>query len=162
MAINYEIDFNSIVSDILKNSEFIELKYEKHHGITRLDHSLNVAHITYKLCKGLKVLNIKEITRAALLHDFFKDTEICNNAFVEHPMIALKNASKYFSLSDEQKNMIASHMFPVSRVLPKTKGSWLISIADKFVALKEMVFYKAPLYIGTAYLFIFNFCMISR
>ena len=89
MTINKEVEFNSIISDILKNKEFIDLKYEIHHGISRLDHSLNVARLTYKMCKRLHVKNYKEITRAALLHDFFRTEDVPDKCFLNHPLKAV-------------------------------------------------------------------------
>ena len=49
MTVNKEVEFNNIVNDILKKDEFIELKYEIHHGISRLQHSLSVAKLTYTI-----------------------------------------------------------------------------------------------------------------
>ena len=70
MKIKKQIEFNNIISDILKNQEIIDLRYEFHHGISRLDHSLNVAKLTFNICKTFNIDTIKETTRAALLHDF--------------------------------------------------------------------------------------------
>jgi uncharacterized protein len=156
------IDFNNIVNDILKNEEFIELKYELHHGISRLDHSLNVAHLTYKICRLFKIDEIRDITRAAILHDFFKNEEIEKHSFVNHPSVALKNAKRNFSLSKRQENMIASHMYPVSKIIPNNIGSVVITFSDKMVAIKEIAKYKAPLTVEKAFLFIFYFCIIPR
>ena len=43
MKIKKQVEFNNIISDYLKNEEIIDLRYEYHHGISRLDHSLSVA-----------------------------------------------------------------------------------------------------------------------
>lgn len=153
MLIRKEIEFNKIINDILKNEEFIDLKYEVHHGITRLDHSLSVARLTYVLCKKFKVKNYVEVTRAALLHDFFKSKEIAKNRFINHPLKALENAKLNFSINKMQENIILSHMFPASCVMPKYKESYLVSFADKLVALKECTKYKIPLTIGATFLF---------
>ena len=58
MSNKSEIDFNIIVNDILKNEKFIDLKYEFHHGLSRMDHSLHVARITYLACKRMHLKNI--------------------------------------------------------------------------------------------------------
>ena len=162
MKVNFEVEFNNIISDILKNNEFIELKYENHHGISRMRHSLNVAKLTFKMCKVFNIKSIKETTRAALLHDFFKSCDIKKIPFLEHPILADKNAKRIFDINDLQSNIIKSHMFPMCKVLPKHKESFIVSLADKIVALKECTRYKVPLSLGTAMLFLFNFTCIHR
>jgi len=162
MSINKEIEFNTIVNDILKNEDFIELKYEIHHGITRLDHSLNVAHLAYNIAKKLKVKEYREITRAALLHDFFKSCEVPEKSFVKHPVVAAKNAKQEFNINAMQENIIIAHMFPLSVTIPKSIGGWIVTTADKIVAIKEVAKYKIPLTVGAVMLFIFNFLCIQR
>ena len=162
MTINKEVEFNNIISDILKNKEFIDLKYEIHHGISRLDHSLNVARLTYKMCKRLHVKNYEEITRAALLHDFFRTEDVPEKCFLNHPLKAVECSKKNFEISDFQENIIAAHMFPVTKNIPKHVGSWIVSGADKAVAIYECTKYKVPLTIGAAFLFCMNICFIQR
>ena len=70
MKIKKQVEFNNVINDILKNDEVISLRHEYHHGISRLDHSLSVAKLTYNICKLFKIKTIKETTRAALLQDF--------------------------------------------------------------------------------------------
>ncbi len=162
MTINNEMEFNKIISDILKNEEFISLKYEMHHGISRLDHSLSVAKLTFATCQKLGIKSCAETTRAALLHDFFKNSEVPHNSFVNHPKKSLENARKHFKLTKKQENIINSHMFPAGNILPKYKESWLVSWADKTIAIKECTKYKIPLTVGSAYLFFLNFLLIQR
>lgn len=162
MKVNKEVEFNNIVNDILKNDEFIKLKYEIHHGISRMQHSLSVAKLTYIICKKLHWKNYQETTRAALLHDYFLDCDVYGKKFVNHPVVAMENAKKSFEINDFQANIIASHMFPTCKILPKYKESWLVSVADKVIALKECTRYKVPLTLGAAFLFFINFCIIQR
>lgn len=162
MSINKELEFNNIISDILKNEAFIELRYEIHHGISRLEHSLNVAKLTFNACKKMGIKDYVDVTRAALLHDFFKSDEVTEKSFLNHPIKALENAKANFTLTEKQENIIISHMYPVARVMPKYKESWLVSVADKVVAVKECAKYKLPLAIGTTFLFFINFAIIQR
>lgn len=162
MTLRKEEEFNNLVSDILKDSYFIELKYEIHHGISRMEHSLNVAKLTYRMCKMFRIKRWEETTRAALLHDYFKNEEIKKWAFVNHPLQAALNAEKIYRINAFEKNIIESHMFPLVKVMPKSKESLLVSGADKIVAVKECVRYKVPLTIGAVCLFFLNFCIIQR
>ena len=135
-------EFLEIIQPILELEEFNKIKNRKHHGITRFDHSMNVAYITYIVCKNIN-LNYKEATFAALLHDFFNDEVENKNGFkrlINHPKIALKNAEKYFELSNLQKDIITKHMFPVTITPPKYKESLLVSLIDKYSSINERIY----------------------
>ena len=165
MSIKKDNEFQNIVSDILSNNNFSDLQYELHHGISRYSHCLRVAKGTYILTKKLN-MDYERATRAALLHDFFKDTDTINyttkETFKVHPDIALENAKKYFDLDYKQENIIASHMFPVCKTMPKYKEAWITSFVDKGVALYEMYRFKASLVMGIWIIFIFNIISIQR
>ena len=68
----YKEEFESIVSQILSNKEFLKTKDKSHHGITRYEHLMRVSYYSYFITKILR-LNYKETARAGLLHDFFLD-----------------------------------------------------------------------------------------
>ena len=160
MKIKKQVEFDNIIRDILKNEEVISLRYEYHHGISRLDHSLNVAHLTYNLCKLFKIKTYNDTTRAALLHDFYHSSE--ESSFTKHPYTALKNAKREFNINKMQEDIIYNHMFPATLRIPKYKETWVVTCADKIVALKECAKYKLPAKVGAVFLFIFNFMIIQR
>lgn len=160
MKIKKQIEFNNIIKDILKNQEIIDLRYEYHHGISRLDHSLNVAKLTFNICKLFKIKTIKETTRAALLHDFYRSFE--DSSFKGHPFVAAKNAKRVFNINEMQEDIIVKHMFPATIKLPKYKETWIVSASDKIAAIKECTRYKLPLQISIYSMFIFNFLIIRR
>ena len=137
-----EKEFLEIIQPILELEEFNDTKKRKHHGITRFDHSMNVAYITYIVCKNMK-LNYKEATFAALLHDFFNSEVASENGYkrlVDHPKIALKNSEMYFNLTLLQKDIITKHMFPVTLTPPKYKESVLVSLIDKYSSINERMY----------------------
>lgn len=160
MKIKKQVEFNNVINDILKNDEVISLRHEYHHGISRLDHSLSVAKLTYNICKLFKIKTIKETTRAALLHDFFHSFE--ESSFKGHPKTALKNAKRVFNINKMQEDIIYNHMFPATLRIPKYKETWIVSISDKLIAIKECAKYKIPMKIGATFLFFFNFMIIQR
>lgn len=137
-------DFYRIVEDILSNTEFKKLKKETHHGTNRYVHSLRVAMGVYNISKSLN-LKYVDITRAALLHDFFQNSQI-NSKWLkisfEHPIRAFENASKYFYLTKMQENIIKCHMFPLAVEVPKSMGAIIITLVDKKVAIYEYSNYK--------------------
>ena len=132
-------EFNKIIKDIVTNEEFMKLQNEVHHSTTRFDHSLRVAYEVYTKLKD-KYPNYVEVTRAALLHDFFFDDDLSssqNDRLNNHPLIALENAKKYFDINELQENIILSHMYPLSYCLPRFKESWIVSLMDKKVTILE-------------------------
>ena len=141
-----DADFCNIIQDIINNETVQEMKkYRQHYNTNTYDHCLEVAYISYKICKKLK-LDYKSMARAAMLHDLFlydwrksqRDVEIEGlHAFV-HPKIALKNASQIFDLNDKEKDIIAKHMWPVTLLhFPKYRESFVIVMVDKYCALHE-------------------------
>lgn len=137
---NYaDLEFERIISPVLEIEEFNRLKFITHHGITRYEHSMRVAYLSYKVCKILH-LDYQEVTIAALLHDFFIDeVEGENNAnkLRLHPHYAVKRASKYFDLTEKQVDIISTHMFPVTFTPPKYIESWIVDFVDDIAALYE-------------------------
>lgn len=166
MSKKSKLEFNGIVEDILYNSEFLMLDNELHHGITRYSHSLRVAKTTYKLCKLFKMKNREATTRAALLHDFYIDSQFGNETSKQklllHPKLACQNAKRVFNINKMQENIIESHMFPLKGEVPKYKESWLVSGVDKAVALYEMYRFKIGLLANVWLLFIFNLIIIQK
>ena len=159
-------NFNLIVNDINKNVKFNKLKLELHHGITRYDPSMRVAKWTYKVGKILKLKKINETTRAALLHDFFINEDLKGQSAIKklntHPKMALENSLKYYTLTDLQKDIIETHMFPCTLNLPKYKESWLVSLVDKIVSIYEQLRFKLSMYIGIYALFFFEIIKLPR
>ena len=132
-------DYYDIINDIYKHDEFMKLNDCRHHGITRYDHCLRVSYYTYLITKALH-LNYKEATRAALLHDFFTDEVLTFNVvhkITKHPDIAVKNASKHFELSELQKDIIRTHMWPCTFMPPKYLESWIVDMIDDISAIFE-------------------------
>ena len=158
-------EFEILIKDIENNNNFKELDNEFHHGISRYGHSYRVAKGVYKITKKLR-MNYEEATRAALMHDFYFDYQLEDNTpmknLVAHQNMAVLNASKYYELSKLQKNMIESHMFPLSKVLPKYKESICLTIVDKAVAIYEQQRYKVGMKLGVYLLFVLNMITLQK
>lgn len=134
-------DYINIVKDILANDKFKKIDYCKHHGLSRMDHSLRVSYYSYKFAKKHNMDYVK-MARAGLLHDFFVDSDLTEkqmkiSAFLHHT-VALTNSCKYFELSDKEKDIIVKHMFPLTPFrIPRYIESYIVSIVDKIVATYE-------------------------
>ena len=142
-----EAEFYRVVRDIYGHGEFLKLKQYYHHNSPIYDHVNEVAYLSYRICKFLK-LDYRSAARGALLHDFFlynwRDHDVPDLPRdkyhgIEHPGIALANAEKYFSLNEIERDIIKKHMWPLTMVPPKYKESFVVSFADKYLSSKEFI-----------------------
>ncbi len=143
---NKDRKYMRLVADILYHPEFQKMKDIVHHGMNRYEHCVRVSYFSYKLCKMLH-LEYEKVARAGLLHDFFfEDNEAIDSKkeraeiMVKHPQYALENAEKYFTLSDLEKDIILTHMFPVAPMVPKYMESWIVDFIDDLVSVYEKSF----------------------
>lgn len=141
-----EAQYTNIVDDILNHKEFIKTKDITHHGMNRFDHSVRVSYYSYKISKMLG-LDSEASARGGLLHDFFLvDNGVISkkekmNTLVNHPKYAAMLAEKYFDISDKEKDVILTHMFPVAiNRVPKYAESWVVSSVDKAVSICEVAY----------------------
>ena len=139
-------EFNEIIKNIINDKQVLEMKkYRQHFNTTCFDHCYDVAYECYKISKKLN-LDYVSATRGAMLHDLFlydwRNKEGRNNihAFT-HGKIACKNALKSFELNDKEKDMIIKHMWPVTLIPPKSCEGIILTIADKYCAVKEWINY---------------------
>lgn len=140
-SIYHDYEYMNITYDILNNNEFLEIKTCKHHGTTRLEHSLRVSYYSYLLTKKLH-LNYVATARGGLLHDFFREKDLTRKSkkfsMMYHPYLALRNACETFEVSDLEKDIIINHMFPsLPHKIPKYLESWIVSLVDKTIAIYE-------------------------
>lgn len=160
-----KLKFDEITKDILEHEEFIKTKYEKHHGISRYEHLVRVSYYTYKITKLLR-LNYVEATKGALLHDFFTD-EVKHEGSVKrlrnHPNHALNNSKKHFDLTAMEKDIIKTHMFPVTFTPPKYLEGWIVVLMDNIAGIGEKTYSISRQLRPAAMLvmlFVFNFLRI--
>lgn len=131
------------VGDLLCDDWVEKMKtYHHHKEIDTHFHSVYVSYSVLKLCMQLHLVNAREITRAALLHDFYLYewyTEKHEEYHIYyHPKESVKNIEKHFgALTGMQKNMILSHMFPMGIENPKSAGAWLLTLSDKRCAAED-------------------------
>lgn len=138
-------EYYSCVSDLLESTEVQQLGEFRHHkGTTRLQHSLNVSYYNFLLCRKLR-LDACSAARAGLLHDLFlydrKEHEPVDGEGGHcsgHPKVAFFNAAEYFPINDKEGDMIANHMWPLTRHMPRCAETWVIQAVDKFCALGEV------------------------
>jgi uncharacterized protein len=131
------------VRDLIAHRAVVSMTHYSQHGHTTcLEHSLRVSYTSYKICKRLG-LDARSAARGGLLHDFFlydwheKNSHRGLHGFT-HPKAALKNAEHYFDLNERERDIIASHMWPLTPRLPKYREAYVVLMADKYCALLEI------------------------
>lgn len=126
----------------------LKLKNYPNHKISNLfDHSSRVALCAYDLSRRLHIkVNGESLAKGAMLHDFYLyqasgNKEIGTKAhWFGHPDTALKNAEKEFQLTELERNIIISHMWPLNFWhVPRSREAVLVCLADKICAFGEGV-----------------------
>ncbi len=118
--------------------------FPQHGSCDTYQHSLNVARASMSIAKTLHIkVKEREMARGAMLHDFYlyNIQESGLSAWrhgTGHPEVALKNAESEFELTPREKNIIYSHMWPLTLThIPRCRESFIVSLADKYAASKE-------------------------
>lgn len=115
-----------------------------HRNVSIFSHCVSVAYVSILIADKYHIKNLdrSSLIRGALLHDFFLyDWHIHEkwhrfHGFI-HPRIALDNASKEFSLTKKEKDIILHHMFPLTLSFPRSKEAFIVDMADKICANHE-------------------------
>ena len=142
---NYIDGYLRITGDLLKDEYVESMKTFSHHKeVNTHFHSVYVSYCVYRACEALGVKDEADIIRASLLHDFYlyewytvKHDEY---HIFYHPKESVKNIIGHFgSLTDKQRDMILSHMFPIAKKMPNSVGAWLLTGADKYCAMSDYI-----------------------
>lgn len=138
--------YYELVADILEHADIQALKqFRHHHYTTRFQHSLNVSYYNYLLCRFFR-WDAVSAARAGLLHDLYfyetaayerTDSPDLKSHSAHHPEVAVQNAAVRFPLNPRERDMIAKHMWPVTRQMPHYKESYAITFVDKYAAILE-------------------------
>lgn len=136
-------EFQSIIHELIENNTVQQMKnYRQHYETSCFDHCYMVAYYCYLICKKYN-LDYKSATRAAMLHDLFLyDWRVRQpdrkglHAFT-HGKTACDNACKLFDLNEKEKDMIVTHMWPVTINLPKSLEGLILTFVDKYCAMSE-------------------------
>lgn len=134
--------------DILASENYNKLKtFIQHGNVTVYEHSLHVALCAIKLNEKLGIkAKTRELVRGALLHDYFLyDWHFADSPGnlhpklhgFYHPGIALKNATRDFTLTEIEKEIIKKHMWPLTVNPPRCREAWVVCLADKYASTLE-------------------------
>lgn len=138
---NFLID----IDELLQSKRIYEMqKYIQHGNTSTFKHCLLVAYYSYWLCQRLPMkFDIRSVARGGLLHDFYLyDWHIPDQSHrlhgFFHPYVALNNASELFHLNCLEKDIIRSHMWPLTiRNNPRSREALVVCLVDKFCSFTE-------------------------
>ena len=136
------MEFMDCISDLLELEGVQKLsEYFQHCSTTRLQHSINVAYHSYRICKFLH-FDYKSAARAGLLHDLFyydwTTEKTPERHTFYHPKEALKNALEMTDINAIEADAIVMHMWPRCFGIPRYKESYVITVTDKYCAVMEV------------------------
>ena len=129
----------------MESPEYDRLRGLDHHDATLADHSVAVAYHAFIVARTLGLRRrLAELTRGALLHDFFhydwrkSGPRSGGMHGFDHPREALENAeAAYGPLSRVERDIILRHMWPLTPVPPRYVESVIVCIVDKCVSAAE-------------------------
>ena len=137
--------FLDCVAPLLDTREVASMKqWERHYSTTCFDHCLFVSYVAFRLARYFG-WDYRAAARAGLLHDLYlydpaDRSAHPGNQCLDHPEFALRNAAALCpDLSENEKNAIVSHMFPLAVHLPKCREALVVNLADKICATMEVV-----------------------
>ncbi len=139
---------------LLNFGPLVEAGHYHHHGSTNTvrSHCVHTAWCAYRLCRTFHLSEDHEsaAVQAALLHDLFgydwqEDPDGKKSVFnprvlhhiVYHGSEAVDFLDGKVSLNERQKDAIKKHMFPAYPVPPCYCEGWVVTLADKIVAVSD-------------------------
>ena len=144
-------ELNAILSDYAYNENVLKMKnFYQHGAVSTYDHVMNVTRMCFYLNRHKNLhLNEKDIVVGAFLHDFYlydwhaKDNNVHRLHGFRHPFFAARNAVKIFGVNKRVRNIILSHMWPLTPLsFPKSREAFLVSLVDKHCSLLETLFQR--------------------
>ena len=123
--------------------------YIQHGHISTYEHVISVVRLSFYLNRRLHLgAPDSELVRGAFLHDFYL-YDWHENGYpgrlhgLHHPAIALKNAMQRYTLTPVERNIIESHMWPLTPLaVPKCRAAVIVCLADKICSSYETVVRK--------------------
>ena len=128
---------------ITESEKYQRTKNFTQHGVYSVyDHSIYVCQTCFRMADKLRLkINRESLVKAALLHDYFlydwHDKSSPKLHGFRHAKIAAENAKRDYGLTKKEYRMMAAHMFPLGWRIPSSKEAILITLADKYCAMKE-------------------------
>ena len=137
--------FLRCVEPLLESPQVNSMKQWRHHfSVTCYEHSVFVSYVAFRLARFFG-WDYRAAARAGLLHDLYLYDPADRSAHpgiqcLDHPEFALRNAVALCpDLTENEKNAIVSHMFPLAVHLPRCREALVVNLADDICAVLEVV-----------------------
>lgn len=142
-----EVRMHILLKGIADDPNALEMqKFIQHGSVTTYEHCLRVTRIAFWLNIHLHArADEASLVKGAFLHDFYLyDWHNCSNIThwhgFKHARIARYNAETVFKLTDKEKDIIQSHMWPLNPTdIPHSREAALVCMADKMSSSYETV-----------------------
>ena len=120
-----EVRMHILLKGIADDPNALEMqKFIQHGSVTTYEHCMRVTRIAFWLNIHLRA----HADEASLVKGF------------KHPRIARYNAEVVFALTDKEKDIIQSHMWPLTPTdIPHSREAALVCMADKMSSSYETV-----------------------
>ena len=145
---NFDKELSQITSDqrIQKMRQYVQ-----HGNVSTFDHCCSVARTSCRINRALGLHADEEtLLKGAVLHDYYlydwhhEDNGEHKWHGFTHARAAADNASRHFGIDSRTKQVIISHMWPLTlRQIPKSREAWIVCLADKYVSLNETLFHRS-------------------
>lgn len=144
-------DIDSFGGDILSSDELKEAYEQTHHMWSTVgEHTLRVTASSVMICYALRKLGIKANIPAVVIGSLCHDLGILKRdekyeskkeCYREHPADSVKVAKELVpDLTKHSADIIERHMWPGgSSKLPNSVEGMIVSVADKYAAVKDIV-----------------------
>ena len=144
-------DIDSFGGDILSSDELKEAYDQTHHMWSTVgEHTLRVTASSVMICYALRKLGIKANIPAVVIGSLCHDLGILKRdekyeskkeCYREHPADSVKVVKELVpDLTEHSADIIERHMWPGgSSKLPNSVEGMIVSVADKYAAVKDIV-----------------------
>lgn len=142
-----QAEIGALLHGLTGTKEAAQMKrYIQHGQISTFDHVISVVRLSFLLNRRLRLgAPEPELVRGAFLHDFYL-YDWHENGYpgrlhgLHHPSIALKKAARRYRLTPMEKNIIKSHMWPLTLFsVPKCRAAFIVCLADKICSTYETI-----------------------
>ena len=134
-----------ILQNLRENPAVLQMRrYVQHGSVSTFRHCEAVARLSCRINRLFRLrADEGALVRAGMLHDFYLyDWHVPDKSHrlhgFRHPRRAMENAVRYFDISPKERQIILSHMWPLTLTQPpRSREAWIVCAADKLCAIAE-------------------------